>query len=146
MEQSYINTLPEGLNIQAVHPHHRSAWARDETCYNPSKTAFVAGFNIYERTMTNEMGRIIWGRLTGESVHVLGQMQKHLVYCWEQPFANWIDDNCFVVKIDNGSESYPLLAVDLNKGLQKIAGTDNLNSRASQVRKNAISEIWSQGC
>lgn len=96
--------------------------------------------------MMNEMGRIIWGRIAGETVHVSGQMQKHLVYCWEQPFANWVDDNCFVVKIDNGSGSYPLLAVDLEKGIQKIEGTDNLNSRASQVEKNAISKNWSQGC
>lgn len=144
MEQSYKDALPKGLNIQVVYPHRRSAWARDQTCFNPSKTKFVAAFNIYEHTMMNEMGRIVWGGLTGEAVHILGQMKNHLVYCWERPFANWIDDNCFVVKIDDGSQRSPLLAVDLNKGHQKITGSDNLKSRASQIKREDISDNWSQ--
>ena len=93
--------------------------------------------------MMNELGRIVWGGLAVETVHILGQMQKHLVYCWEQPFANWIDDNCFVLKITDGSQHYPLLAVDLNKGFQKICGSDNLKSRAIQIGKEDISDNWS---
>jgi hypothetical protein len=129
--------------MQAVYPHPRNAWARDQTSFNPSKTKFVAAFNIYEHTMMNEMGRIVWGRLAEESVQVVGQMHQHLAYCWEQPFANWIDDNCFVVKINGGSQQYPLLAIDFRKGFQKISGSDNLKSRASQVGKKDISEKWS---
>ncbi len=142
MEQSYIDTLPKGLDVQAVYPHRKNAWARDQTCFNPSKTRFVAAFNIYEHTMMNEMGRIVWGDLVGETVQILGQMRNDLAYCWEQPFANWVDDNCFVVKINSGKQQYPLLAIDLNKGFQKISGSDNLKSRASQVGKGDISDKW----
>ncbi|MEP5760143.1 MAG: hypothetical protein ABJ327_12710 [Litoreibacter sp.] len=92
--------------------------------------------------MMNEMGRIVWGDLVGETVQILGQMRNDLAYCWEQPFANWVDDNCFVVKINSGIQQYPLLAIDLNKGFQKIGGSDNLKSRASQVGKGDISDKW----
>ena len=142
MERTYIDALPEGFDLQGEYPHNRNPWARDHTCFNPSKTKFVAAFNIYEHSMMNEMGRVIWGSSQGNAVQVQGFMEKHLVYCWEQPFAHWLDDDCFAIKIDSGKQHYPIVVIHLEKGFQIISKSEKLETRASQFRKEDLSNIW----
>ena len=142
MDQSFIDALPGGLDVQALHPHNRNLWARDQTCFNPSKTRFVAAFNIYEHTMMNEMGRVVWGGWSENTAQVQGQMRKHLAYCWERHFAHWLDDDCFAIKIDGGKQHYPIVVIHLEKGLQKVCSFDNLETRASHTTKENLSDCW----
>lgn len=142
MELVFIDALPEGLDVQRAHPHQRNPWARDQTCFNRTRTKFVAAFNIHEHSMMNEMGQVVWGCLEDNAVQVQGHMQKHLAFCWDQPFAQWIDDDCFAIKIHGGNQHYPVVAVHFEKGFQVVGDTNNLESRASQIRKEKLSSIW----
>lgn len=74
MERLYIERLPEGLDAQDFIPHQKNPWSREQTCFNASKTKFVAAFNIYEHTMMNEMDQIIWGSFRGNTA--LGRVDK----------------------------------------------------------------------
>ena len=142
MEPSHIDALPNGLDVQSILPHHRDVWARDETCFNQSKTKFVAAFNIYEHSMMNEMGRIVWGVLKGDTAEVQDGLNQFPICCWERPFAHWIDDNCFAVKFAGGKHHYPIVAIHFEKGFQIVGGYDKLQSRAHQVKKENLSDCW----
>lgn len=139
---NHTDALPKGLDIKSIYPHERHAWARDETCHNKSKTKFVAAFNIYEATMMNEMGSIVWGSINDDKVEVKGRLRNLAVYCWEKPFAHWIDEDCFAVKIDGGKQRYPIIAVHFQKGLQNIDGFDSLETRASHIQKENLAKEW----
>ncbi len=95
---THLDELPDGLNVQSVVSHERHPWARDETCFNSSETRFVAAFNIVEATMMNDMGKFVWGSITDQQPVVAGFSKGFRAYCWERPFAHWLDDRCFAVK------------------------------------------------
>ncbi|WP_350334868.1 hypothetical protein [Coralliovum pocilloporae] len=138
----YIDRIPDDLDIQSIAPHDRHPWARDETCFNASSTRFVIAFNIVEATMLNDMGMIVWGSGGDQQSVVVGCLQKVAVYCWERPFAYWLDDKCFTVKVDAGRHSHPVIAVHFDKGFQILNGLDNLDSRASHAEKAILQEDW----
>ena len=95
----YTDKLPDGLNVQSIVPHEHHPWARDETCFNASSTRFVVASNIVEVTMMNDMGKIIWGSIKNQQPVVAGCLKEIAAYCWERPFAHWLDDRCFAVKL-----------------------------------------------
>lgn len=142
MEHSYIDALPAGLDVQAICPHQRNPWARDQTCFNASKTVFVTAFNIFEHTMMNDMGRVVWGSFERDPPKVLGQLREHSVYCWERPFASWLDDDCFAVKIPCDNQRHPIVVVHIEKGFQTVRNSGDLETHASQITKRDLSKNW----
>lgn len=142
MERLYIERLPEGLDAQDFIPHQKNPWSREQACFNASKTKFVAAFNIYEHTMMNEMGQIIWGSFRGNTALVEGFLQERWVFCWENPFAHWLGDACFAIKVSGGKNRYPVLAIHFEKGLQILGGSDHLKTRASHFSAESLSKTW----
>lgn len=134
--------LPDGLNIQSFAPHERHPWARDETCFNSPETRFVAAFNIVEASMMNDMGKFIWGSIVDQQPVVAGLFKEVTVYCWERPFAHWLDDRCFAVKVAPCRQLFPVIAVHFDKGFQVLDGLDHLDSRASYADKAPLREDW----
>ncbi|MFV1853303.1 MAG: hypothetical protein ACMZ66_21805 [Thalassospira sp.] len=141
-QDNFIPSLPAGLNIQEHAPHKPYTWSRNETCFSKSGNNFVSAFNIREATMMNEEAKILWGKIVNGEAIVIGKLVNVNVYCWERPFAHWLDELCFTVKAAHKVGSYPIIAVHFEKGIQTISGLDHINSRAKHATQDMLNNSW----
>lgn len=139
--KNYTDTLIDGLDVQAIIPHKRGAWARDETCFNKTRSRFVAAFNIFEVTMMNEMGNIVWGSISDDQPIVEGYLANTSVSCWERPFAHWLDEKCFAVKVACNYQR-PIIAVHFTNGFHILPNLQNRETRASHATQEMLEGNW----
>jgi len=138
----FIKALPDGFETQAIIPHQRNVWARDETVFNDDNTGFVVGFNIFEHTMMNDTGLFAWGICQNGGYNLINHCQNLFVHCWEIPFAHWLSDTTFIIKPCLKND-YSLLAIDFELGSQLIPNTNQLSSQPSDIINTDLNqENW----
>jgi len=138
-----VNGLPDSLDLQSIIPHKRDAWGEDYTVYNCDNSRFVVAFNVFEHTMMNQMGRFAWGVIEDGEPRIINHFKDLFLYCWEQPFAKWIAETTFVVKVAAKQKNHPLIAIDFEQGVQSLPLSGGLDSRPSHVEAiNLLTTAW----
>ena len=121
---------PEGLDVEALDvtaPEfgERSPWARDEVVHNADGSRFAAAINVHEHTMMNELGRLVWGIVRQGRPTIIGRGDSLRAVCGSRPFAHWVTDRAFVVRVAARDGRRPLLAVDIARGFATLTAPDD---------------------
>lgn len=133
-------TLPPGLDVESLPGPKRgvtpAVYVRDEIVYAPSGRYFALCYSIFETSMGNEVGCVLWGEIADGTTRVLGNPEGVYATCWFSPWAEWLDDETFVFKAQryDGSRLHlPLVAIRIGQGFSVVPGSKKVDSRPSDL-------------
>ena len=136
-----MDQLPLGLDINSLPGPRRGVtpalYFRDEAILSPSRKNFALAYTIAEASIGNEIGCLLWGQAAANDSRILGNPPGVHITCWYSPWAVWLGDETFVFKAqhhDGKRLHLPLVAINLSRGFAVIPGTNNADSRPSQLR------------
>ena len=130
-----VASVPQGLDVTSAEYGKRSPWARDEVVMSPDGSYFVAAINIHERTPPNqdETGMFVWGDEVDGRRAITGCGGNLLAACRTRPFAHWVGESTFVVRVAVRDGRGPLLAVDMDRGFATLHRSDREATRPDEV-------------
>ncbi len=127
-----MNQIPSNLNLdKIIGPLDRTAdYARnyrDEIVYSPTKKYFALAYTICEISMGNEVGCVAWGSITNGIACIEEAPTNTGAACWRAPWCKWVSEDTFIFKVNKyiaGETKIPCIAVNMNKGIALINGTN----------------------
>lgn len=115
---------------------HPCLYFRDEVVWSPDRLHFALAYSISEASMGNEIGCILWGRTIEGGTHFVANPRDVYASCWCSPWCSWLSAEAFVFKAqlyDGAKLHVPLVVVRFSGDFAVLPGTDNLESRHSDV-------------
>lgn len=115
---------------------HPAIYFTDELVWSPTRAYLALAYTIYEATMMNCVGRILWTRVVGARADTL-VIPEIDAACWKTPWARWVSDEVFVFKAQwwkSRMQIYtPLVAIHVGRGFAVLRGTNNAESWLDDV-------------
>jgi hypothetical protein len=136
----------EGIDISGLHGPKRGSYPahffRDEVAWSPSRSRFAIAYTICEVSMSNDVGCIAWGTQEAGKIKIVQNPAELLVSCWGTPFARWISDTKFIIRIqvrDISRLLVPVLVIDTDgkyNGPEKLDSQLSYNQTDEKEKKN----------
>ena len=138
--------IPKSIDLDKLPGWERGKYPalffRDEISWSPSGSSFALAYTITEVSYGNDVGSVLWGIQSGSESRVLGNPTNLNACCWFTPWCSWITDDLFIFKTQLYKDQrlyLPLIAISLSGESAIIPGTNNTESRPSDIAKVTVS-------
>ena len=126
-----MSDLPSNIDIEALPGPRRgrspALYIRDEAVWAPDRGHVALAYTIYEASMGNEVGCVLWAGVREGKATILGNPREAVASCWRSPWCRWVDAETFAFKtqyVDRGRTRTPLVVIHVRHGFALVPGTD----------------------